>query len=82
MNRIVTIDVDTHPRLDGLDCLAYIDGQTYRLRRTDTDITRKFVAETLRVFADYIDNSAVIKDDEVEYDRNDVHKWYREGRLK
>ena len=86
--RIVTIDIETHPRFDELDCFAYIGDQSYRLVRAperlqeQPHITRGFVAKTLHEFADYIEKSARLKDDAIPDGRRVVRSMYREGRLK
>lgn len=88
MERVVTVDVEAHPRFDSLDCFAYIGGQSYRLVKdppglqNEPHITRSFVAQALREFADYIEKSAPMEDTEVPDGRGDVRRWYREGRLK
>jgi hypothetical protein len=91
VKRIVSIDIETHPRVDVLDCFACIAGQSYRMISYPTDdpffiqkqpdIDREFVAKALRKFADYIENSVWMKDDDIPDGRGLVRVLYAAGRL-
>ena len=86
--RVVTVDVETHPRFDELDCFAYFDGQGYRLVKAperlqeQPHIDREFVVKTLREFADYIEECMTMKDDQIPDGRGVVRRMYQEGRLR
>lgn len=89
MKRILTIDLDTYPRIEILDCFAKFNGQSYRMThypaddmRHPSNIRRGDVVTALRKFADYIERTAYMMDDEIPDSRGDIRALYAAGRLR